>query len=169
MRAKLKSGAEIDFLTQDELHQTMQEMLSGFMRPPQTARPISSVPLNASGNSCRDNNAQTGTAAGLLFPVFKVPLGYRFRLHRATFHPDGTTFGAPFTSTTGYLDIARGDLMQSGISFASPGLPYIWSAGTADGIDYQDGEEVQILVSGGPASKTLSVRMQGTLDPYVRQ
>jgi hypothetical protein len=169
VKVKLTSGAELDVLTQEEVRELLQEFASGYLRPPQTARPVGGIPLNASGNSCRSVAAQAGTAAALPVDLYSVPIGYSFRLHRMTFKPDGFTFGVPFTNATGFIDINRGELMQDGISLNSPGMPVVWSAGTADGIFYDNGEHVFATISGGPASVNVSVRMQGTLQPIVRQ
>jgi hypothetical protein len=169
VKVKLQAGQELEFVTPGELHQIMQEVLAGYLRPPQTVRPIGSVNLNASGNSCRSQAVNTGTAAAVAIDLYEIPVGYRFRLHRMVVKPDGFTFGVPFTNGAGFLDILRGDLMYDGISFASPGLPQIWSAGTADGIDYANGDVVRLLVSGGPPSVNLAIRMQGTLSPHVEQ
>lgn len=169
MKAKLAHGTELEFITKDELREVLQEVASGWARPPQRARPVAAIGLNASGNSTAANGDLAGTEAAVVVNVFQIPVGYSFRLHRATFEPDGSTFGSPFTNAAGFLNIMRGGLLQDGISFGSPGLPLVWSAGTADAIDYTNGESVGILVSGGPASKSLAVRLQGTLEPIVRQ
>lgn len=169
MRVKLQPGQELDFVTPDELRQILREVASGFLRPPQTIRPVEAIALNAAGNSIRANGDKTASAAAVAVDLFECPVGYRFRLHRMTVKPDGFTFGAPFTNAAGFLDIEQGGLMRDGISFNTPGLPVVWSAGTADGIDYSNGDVVRVLVSGGPASTSLSIRMQGTLEPYVEQ
>lgn len=168
MKAELRHGAEFEFVTPAELREVLQEIASGWARPPQRARPISSVPLNAGGNSTRASGDATSNA-GVTIPVYQIPAGYTFRLHRLTLHPDGFTFGSPYVNATGYVNIVRGNLVQDGISFASPGMPLVWSAGTADAIDFTNGEDVGLFISGGPASVTVSVRMQGTLEPIVRQ
>src|SRR5581483_4856624 len=169
VRVKLQAGQELDFVTPDELRQILREVASGFLRPPQTVRPVAAIALNAGGNSVLPSGSAAGSAAAVTVSLYEVPVGYRFRLHRMTIKPDGFTFGAPFTNAAGFIDIVQGELMRDGISFASPGLPAVWSAGTADGIDYSTGDYVRVSVSGGPPSTNLSIRMQGTLEPYVEQ
>lgn len=169
MKAQLRAGSEIDFLTAAELRETLKETLSGFLRPPQTERPEGAILLNASGHSVIGGEAGPSTVS-----VYSLPAGYRLRLHRAVFVPDGYTFGSPFTAAAGFLELRRNGLMQAGLGFAgtsvlAPGLPAVLLAGSADGIEYLDGEDVQLYVSGGPASTSLSVRLQGTLQPIVRQ
>lgn len=174
MKAKLQAGQEIDFLTAEELKQLLDEYLSGWSRPPQRIRGAQAIGLDGSGNSTISGGGEgPGPGGGALTPaavtIFKVPVGYTFRLHRLGFFPDGITFGSPFVNAAGWVDILRAGERQDGISFATPGLPQIWSAGTADAIDYQNAENVDVLISGGPASKALKVRFQGTLEPVIRQ
>lgn len=172
MRQVLKAGAELDLLTADELQRIIEETLSGWNRPPQRMRPVAAIQLDASGNSVGGRQGPVG-AGGVVSPsvvsLWDCPQGYSFRLHRMTLHPDGITFGAPFVNAAGFIEIIRGGLMQDGISFATPGLPLVWSAGTADAIDFTNGESVDVKVTGGPANTALSIRMQGTLEPIVRQ
>jgi hypothetical protein len=159
-KVKLSAGETLDVLTADELRQVLAEYASGFLRPAQTVRPAGGIQLDGSGNS--------PGALGLR-QIYEIDPGYVFRLHRAGFFPDGSTFGVPFVSAAGFLEIRRGGIAVDGRSFSSPGLPLVWSAGTADGIEYRNGDAVEIFVSGGPASVNLSVRLQGTLEPVVDQ
>lgn len=159
MKTQLRAGAEIDLLTADELKQLLDAYLSGFLRPPQTVRPAQSIPLDASGNTNQNANSR----------IYEVPAGYVFRLHRAEFGIDGYTYGAPYTSNTGYLEIHQNGIARDGLPLTAPGLPAVWSGGTADGIEYRNGERVAVKLVGGPASKALNVQLQGTLEPIVSQ
>ena len=158
MKVALKPGAELDLLNQDELRSVVKETLSGWRRPPVTVRPTEGGLLDGSGNL-------NGEANGIRF--YEVPVGYTFRLHRLTVLCDGYTFGVPYSSATGYLNIVHGSTNQieDGIAFSSPGLPTVFSAGTADGIVFLNGEVVRIDVYGGPASRSIVLRGQGTLQP----
>lgn len=162
-KTKLTAGSEIDFLTKDELDEVFKRYLSGFLRPPQTVRPTFGILLDSSGEST--------TAGALAGPadLFEVPAGYLLRLHRAGFWPDGYTLGAPYTSVTGYLNICRNRVAEDGIPLTSPGLPQIWTAGTADGIEYRNGEVVQVQIVDGPPSASVRCALQGTLEPVVTE
>jgi hypothetical protein len=156
VKHKLTSGAEIELVSPAELQAILDRKFPERLAP-QIMRPVGGIALDGSGNSV--------TAKA----IYEVPAGHRFRLHRAVFAPDGSTFGAPYTSNTGYLEIQRAGAMQDGIPFTSPGLPRIWTGGTTDGIQYEENETVDIFVVTGPASKSLVVRLQGTLEPHARQ
>lgn len=160
MKVKIAPGAELDLLSEEELHRTLTTVLSGFARGPVTNRIPVVVALNSSGNT------QVGSTAGPV-PLFKVPSGYTFTLHRAAFQLDGYTFGVPYTSNSGYLEIQRAGLMMDGIPLTSPGLPRVLTGGSADGILFDNNETVDLLVVTGPASKSLQVVLQGTLEPLT--
>ncbi len=160
--AELRAGATIDFLTADEVRQVVSEIFSGYLRPPETIRVAEGIKLDANGNSGIG-------AASIAETVYTVPLGYKLRLHRFGVFLDGYTIASPYTNASGYLEIQRNDVTEDMISFAAPGLPQVWSASDADAIEFQNGENVQVLVSGGPASTSLVLRMQGTIRPHITQ
>lgn len=160
MKITLKPGVVIDVLTQDELAATLTQVLSGFARGPATNRVVTSVLLNSGGESA------IGSTAGAV-PVWKVPPGHRFTLHRASFRPDGYTFAVPYTSSTGYIEIQRAGTLVDGIAFTTPGLPAILTSGSADGAIFDNGETVDVLIVDGPASKAVQIVLQGTMAPLT--
>ena len=160
MKVKLTPGAELDLLTADELRSIVKETKSGWRRPPLTVRPTQSVGLDSNGDA-------HGTIHGAV--LFEVPAGYSFLLHRLTVKPDGYTFGVPYTSATGYLDIVVSELMRDGIPFAAPGLPRVYTVGFSDGIFCNNGEVIRIDIHGGPANGVINLRGQGTLQPIIEE
>lgn len=154
----IKPGEEFDILTADELREIALETLSGLRRPAQIVRPIESVALDGSGNA---NGLTNGC------PIYKVPMGYEFLLHRLEVFPEGYTFGVPYTSSTGYLNIIAGQRHRDGLPFTAPGIPRIWSAGDEDAIDARNGEVIRVDFFGGPVSTNILVRAQGTLQSIV--
>lgn len=161
MKVQLKPGVELDVLTQAELHATLEQMFSGFARGPATDRATNPIPLDANGNSFIANVTPSP------FAVFKVPSGYQFTLHRLALKSDGATFASPFTNSSGYVEIQRAGIMVDGIGLASPGLPMIFTAGSADGVVYDNNETVDVLIVGGPASEAVQAYLQGTLEPLT--
>lgn len=163
-KAQLRAGAEIDFLTADELQELLDRHFSGFLRPPQTVRVRDGFNLDSSGNSSRG-----GTQVAI--PIFEVPAGYTVRIHRIRIAPDGYTFGSPFTAAGGFWELQRAGEFEAGGSFVSGvgSLPAVQSWGTADAPSYSNGESVDVYVNAGPASKPLRVGLQGTLEPHVSQ
>lgn len=163
MKTRLRAGEEVDFLSPAELDRILTEHISGFLRAPETVRDEPAFQLNSSGNTAR------GGTATIALPIFRVPNGQVVRVHRLGFFPDGYTFGAPYTSATGYLEIHRNGVPVDGLPLSSPGFPFVWSAGTADALEYKDGEAIGILISGGPASAAVRVSLQGTIEPMISQ
>lgn len=163
MKVNLGPGVELDVLNADELHHTLREVLSGYARKPQTDRHPSFLKLDANGNT------NVGSTSGVAVPTFKIPASLRFGLHRMTIKADGYTFGSPYTSSTGYLEIQRATETVDGVSLASVGLPAVFTAGTADAPLYTNGQTVDLLVIGGPASTALTIQIQGTLEPLINE
>lgn len=164
MKATLRAGQEIDFVSPGELKGLLEEFKSGFARPPQTIHPDFAIQLDSSGNTSKAQESQG---------VMRVQAGYVVRLHRIGFFPDGSTFGLPFTFAGGYIDILRAGVRVDGISFdptLNPaGLPQVGTWGTADAIEWRNGDTIGFKIVGGPASKPINIRCQGTLEPIVTQ
>ena len=165
MKVKLSPNAELDLLTQEELDQSLtaaiERFLSGHNRRPGTIREPVAVELDASGNTAIGPKSPIGV------PLYKVPAGYRFALHRLSIKADGFTFAAPFTNAAGFLELQRSGLMVDGLPLTSPGLPLVFTTGTADSIVYDNNQTVDLLISGGPASTAVQLVLQGTLSPIV--
>ena len=160
MKTKIAAGAELDLLTQDELHAEIEQMLSGYLRPSQRLRLEQSVKLDSNG-------------AGTLI-LYTVEAGYLFLLNRL--HVEVTTastvytYGAPYTSATGYLKVKGGDGQTwDGTSFDPTAegisIPGDITASDSYALFYYGYETVEVDIVGGPASGFVLVRGQGLLEP----
>lgn len=152
-KTTIKAGGELDLLTQAELKATLEEILSGYLRGPQTVRVPAGVVLDANG-------------AGSV-EIFTVPTGYSFDLKRLTVDPDGYTPGSPFTSNTGYLEIRRGGRMQDFVTLQG-GLPAVYLQTSDAAIRYTNGETVELLIVDGPPSTSVYVAAQGVLEAQAQ-
>lgn len=161
MKVALKPGVELDILTQAELHATMTTLLSGFARGPLTDRVGVAIDLDGSGSTFR------GSTSAVAVPVFRVPAGYTFALHRITFKPDGSTLADPFVNADGYLEIQRQGQYLDGVSLDTPGLPVAFTSGNASAPVFDNNDRVEILIVGGPADTAVAVYVQGTLAPLT--
>ncbi len=160
-KVPLKAGAEVDFLTRDELREEIDRFRSQFRGMAERKRVPSGLVLDSTGNT---------SVAGVLRPltVYTVELGFILRLHRVVFELAGYTLGVPYTKSTGYYEIRREGRYVDGKPLSAPGFPQVWTAGTADGIEYRSGEDVQIFVSTADAALSgvsLRVELEGTLNP----
>lgn len=156
MKVVLRPNAELELLTQDELRQVVRETLAGWNRPAQTGRPRQTVQTDGSGNA-------NGNANGL--KLYVVRPGQTFRLHRLFIRPEASTFGVPYTSNTGYVEIMRGERAIDGFPLTAPGIPKMMTWGTADGPLYKNGDELRIDIYGGPVSAVIIADAQGTIKP----
>lgn len=166
MKVALKPGVELDILTQEELHATLTTVMSGFARGPLTDRATPALELDGSGNSF------VGGTSPAPRPIFRVPAGMQFALHRLAIQPDGYTFGVPFTATDAYLEIQRGGAMIDGISLdptdaGAERLPYVFRYGTGNAPVYDNNQTIDVLISAGPANTAVKFALQGTLQPLV--
>jgi hypothetical protein len=165
MQKTLRVGEKLDleFLTQEELEEVLDERLSGYLRPPQPLKDTASVALDSSGNT-----TVAGVTRGI--PIYRVPAGYRAAIHRLAVIPEGAyTFGSPYTNAGAYLEIHNQGITEDGISLAStgPGIPQVWSAGVADAIYLDNLDVLSILISGGPASINVKINIRGTIRPLI--
>lgn len=163
MKSVLKPGAEFETLTQGELEESLKAFASGFAQPPRRWRDFVGFQLDANGNSFTPGLTPDS------FPVYTVQAGMEFTLHRlevSAFTSTGSqyTFGAPYTSSTGYAELRRSNRFISGISFVK-GLPAVFSVGSGAPV-YNNLERVEIFIVGGPPSGTIVIDYEGEL--YVQ-
>ncbi len=152
---------DIDLLSRDDLAAELDRFHATWRGLPERKRIPSGLLLDTSGNT---------SVGGTLTPVkvYTVEVGFILRLHRIVFELAGYTLGSPYTKSGGYYEICREGRYVDGQPLSSPGFPQVWTAGTADGIEYRSGEDVQILVSTGDAGisgAALRVELEGTLNP----
>lgn len=159
MKAKLTAGAEIDFLTEDEMRRVLKDMEAD-------RREIEPTDVRAT------ESGATNAAGGLVIDVYKVPSGRRFRLTRVIVLADGYTPVAPYQNAAAYLNIRRGAGGQI-VDFlpltaaSGGGIPAKGEYGDAQAPQFVNVEEVTIELVGGPASTGLTVFVQGGLQPRV--
>lgn len=163
LKVRLEPGAEFDLLTQAELHATLEAIRSGWARGPLTVVPTPDVGLDANGNTAA---APGGPLAATR--IFDVKQGQKFTLHRLSLSLDGHTAADPFQDAAAYLELRRSGRMVDTFPLSGAyGLPIVVTYGSADGPVYQNGQPVELLIAGGPASTALQVAMQGTLEPLT--
>lgn len=141
---------ELDVLTHEELRSTIEELISGYLRPPTQARPEGGAVLS-------------GTAG--VAEIYIVPVGMQFRLTRVFVTVNGATFGVPIASTGG-IDVYRGNGnfndSLDGTPFTS--LPQVATWNRSNGPLFRDGEAVRIGIAGAPANGQLFCRAAGYLE-----
>ncbi len=158
MKTKLTSGAEIDFLTADELRQVLREQA-------QDLREVDPTEIRA------DDQGITDAAGALTLSVYKVPSGRRFKLTRMIVLADGFTPAAPFQAAGAYLLVRRSggqvvDFLPLTVA-SGGGLPAKGSDSISQAADFVNGETVDIQLVAGPASTNVSVFIQGSLQPRI--
>ena len=144
---------ELDLLTKEEVATTIEELVSGYLRPPASARPEGGAQLTGT----------TGVAE-----IYVVPVGMQFRLTRVFVTVNNATFGVPVASAGG-IDVYRGQGNANdpidGIPFTS--LPQVGTWNRANGPLFKDGEAFRVGIVGAPNNAQLFVRAAGFLEPLV--
>jgi hypothetical protein len=148
VKAQLVPGAEIDFATPADVA-AIAEAIAGLGGTPDVVR------MQASGMT---------TAAGFLeLVVYAVPPGQSFILTRTIVEASGFTPGVPFTGAGAYLDILRNDVREDFVSLAeAPGLPAISTDSETQGAVFQNGDQVIVRITGGPATTSITARIRGS-------
>lgn len=145
---------ELDLLTKDELHTEIEQLLSGYLRPPAQSRPEGGVVLSGAG-------------AGIA-EIFVVPVGMMFRLTRLFVTANGATFGAAL-ALSGGIDVYRGVGNSNddidGTPFAQ--LPQVATWNRSNGPLFRDSEAIRVGIVGGPANGQLFARGAGFLEPLT--
>lgn len=159
MRQKIKIGGreiELDLLTREELHTEVELLLSGYLRPPEEARPEGGVALSAGG--------------GGIIDLYTVPVGMLFRLTRVYVTAGGATFLVPLAGAGGIsvqrMSGSTGDEID-GSPFSS--LPQVATWSRSNGPLFRDGERIGIAVAGGPANGQAFARAMGYLSPLTSE
>ncbi len=153
----LKPNAELDLLTKEELRTELQEVLSGYLRPPQLIRNPSGIDLDSNGDGTVD--------------AYQVEAGMRLTITRIEFTADGYRFAEPYVAATGGIDIYVDGQWRDGVPFgtaaavATIALPWVYTESQSRAIVCADGAHVTIVVDGGPASTGLTVNLCGILEP----
>ena len=157
MKQQLKPNAELDLLTEAELRSVVEEVASGYLRPPQRIRVPGGLALDGSGNAA-------------VTPVYVVEAGMKFVLTRIEFIPDGYTMRAPATVTSGGIDLYVDGQWRDGVPFGSGSgqvgsLPCVYTQSESRAVEAEDGAQLEVAVAGGPASRGLAIAVVGFLFP----
>lgn len=159
MKQQIKIGGrdvELDLLTKEELHAEIEQLVSGYLRPPSQARPEGGAVLSAGGAGVAD--------------IYTVPLGMQFRLTRLFVTVNAAQFSAP-VALTGGIDVFRGVGSESdeidGTSFNS--VPQVATWNRSNGPLFREGENVRIgIVAGATAANgQFFCRGAGFLEPLI--
>lgn len=163
MKQQLRAGAELDLLTAQELRTTIEELVSGYLRPT-TPR--------------RDEDGALAPAAGdLTLALPPVPRGMEVIYTRVIVEAPGSAFtiATPYNAAGAYLALMRNDIeLLDFVSLVAGaagggGIPYRfgpWS--NSNGIRVRDGEQLRCLVHVPPAAGTgLVLRGEGFLSPIA--
>lgn len=149
MRFKLEAGAELDLLTRDELLEALRED-----RLARSGREVTPVRVE-------ENGVTDGTGA-LTLEVFTVPLGREFALTRLVVDADGFTPGAPYKSGTGWIDVRRSGARVDFVNLQN-GLPALSVDSDKTANRWRNGEQLEVVLAGGPANTNIRVTGQGWL------
>ena len=154
MKFKLHAGAEIDVLSPDEAREIVVEAL-GRAREElnEIARPAESGVTDATG--------------AVTIEVYTVPMGYEFALNRLVIDADGFTPGAPFKSGVGFIDVRRAGKRVDFVNLQN-GIPALAVDGPDTAIRFRNGEQLEVVLVGGPANTTVQVGAQGRLRLLAR-
>lgn len=157
MKTEIRAGAQLDLLTQEEMRSLLEEVASGYLRPPQRIRVPGGLVLDGSGNAA-------------VTPVYVVEAGMKFVLTRIEFIPDGYTMRAPATVSSGGIDIYVDGQWRDGVPFGSGSgqvgsLPCVYTQSESRAVEAEDGAQFEVAVAGGPASKGLGIAVVGFLSP----
>lgn len=157
MKQQLRPNAELDLLTEAELRSVVEEVASGYLRPPQRIRVPGGLSLD-------------GTGAAAITPVYVVEAGMKFVLTRMEFKPDGYTMRSPFTVSSGGIDVYVDGQWRDGVPFGSGSgqvgsLPCLYTQAESRAVEAEDGAQLEVAVAGGPASTGITVAVVGFLFP----
>lgn len=159
MKQKLTAGAELDLLTEQELRTTIEELVSGYLRPTSPRR---------------DEDGALAPATGdLTLALPPVPRGMEIIYTRVIVEAPGSAFtpATPYNAAGAYIAIMRSDIelldFVSLVAGAGGGIPYRfgpWS--DSNGIRVRDGEQLRALIHVPPVAGTgLVLRGEGFLSP----
>lgn len=151
-KQRIKVGGreiELETLTKDELETSLEQVLSGYLRPPSYVRP------EGGGNL-------SGAGAGI-FDLYPVQAGMMLRLTRLYVTVGTTTFAATLSGTFG-ISVYRGSgSVNDEIDGLGPvtSLPQVgtWSRSNAPTV--RDGEILRVGIVGGPANGQFFARGAG--------
>lgn len=154
MKTKLEAGAEIDFLTADELRHELspfvpREKPMSWSEAP-TVRNHKLVSVNSAG--------MISTPQGDPVVIVTAALGYTYRIARLAISADGYSPSAPLTS--GWLIFAIGNILVYPLPIAGQALaPLVITEGDPAQVLF-GGDDLAVIGAGLPADITLRLDLQ---------
>lgn len=147
----------------DRIERLIERQLARWSYKPVTVVIVASMNTDAGGNLGR------GVQANSI--LYEPPPGFTLALHRLSIKAGGSNFGTPFNGAAGYWELRVNDEMVDGASLEAPAvgktggiLPVVKTWGTRDAPHIRDGEVMSLFMSAGPASQSITVKGQGTLE-----
>lgn len=166
MKTELRSGAELDILSQDELRTVLTETLSGYLRTPYRVRFFGGGTTSNAGAVTIDVHPPARPGFMLLVNVVVVNVA-------------GYTYASPYTATQGSVTFLRAPgrhslvgTVERGYEFGGSSggsLPFYYTSGDDRAIDLIDQEILQLQFTGAPDSTVVTVSGSGTMIPLPDQ
>lgn len=151
MKFKLRAGAELDSLTQDELDASLARALEAYAarsrvdeQAPRWIRADASGQLDANGNGTID--------------VYRVRNGQELRVRRFLVEVDG--YNAANPTPGGGVQLLRDGLLES---FQGGPLPALGTCTEGAEPHMRNGDLVQVQVIAGPANAMVTATVEGPL------
>jgi hypothetical protein len=161
MKQKIKVGGrevELDVLVKEELRTTLEETISGYLRPTSPRRDEDGLISGASGD--------------VTITLPPVPRGMEVVYTRVVIEAPGSAFtaAAPYNAAGAYLNLLRDQELLEPLSLVAGaanggGIPWRWTWSTSYGIRFRDGEALSVFIHVPPASTPLVLRADGFLSP----
>lgn len=155
MRQKVSPGGSIDAVTSGEFQELLQrlELLYAQQKRTKIAAPA--------------EGPTDGTGAASI-TVYNPPIGMEFRLTRLTISCASHSFAVPFTNAAGSVEIRRNGYLVDGFNLGQ-GIPNVGTDGSSQAAYFRNGDILQVIVTGGPPSDTLTVLAEGDLFPISHE
>lgn len=153
MKIRLRAGAEVDVLNQQELGQELQPVrdeLRLLREAQQQSAPRWQRP---------DGWAETDANGNVTVTVYRVPQGMELRVQRVLVEADGFDAGTPHVG--GGFELWRDD--RPAAVQAANQLPADLSISEGAGVRYRNGAQVQVRVLAGPANTRVRALVEGSL------
>lgn len=164
MKQRIKIGGrdvELDLITAEEVKTTIEQTISGYLRPTTPKRDEDGAVAPASGD--------------MTVTLPPVPRGMEVIYNRVVIDAPGSAFtpASPYNAAGAYVALLRDQELIDFVSLvagAGGGIPYRWTWSTSYGIRLRDGEALSALVHVPPAAGTgIVLRADGYMSPIAEQ
>lgn len=119
-----------------------------------------------------ENSAQSPSSGPLTIPVFDVPPMMKYTIHRIYIEAVGFSWASPYQAAGAMVELQVDGEDWDGHGLVGSGqpvgqLPIVFTAGSLSGLEPQDGERFQVVITVPPASTNIKVRVQGVMVPML--